>query len=145
MIDLNDVRARVHGLLGFEGQPLFLSVEDSVSGAEAMEQFTATPPAAFVTIAGETAAPSKHMGRHEQTVLATVSILWALAAERADEDRADPMEEAKRQVILGLAGWRAAGAMDAFNYSSFSVRFIGEGLMWGEALFRARYFLSIAP
>jgi hypothetical protein len=141
MIDLAAIRARVLAIT-VGGAPLFLSVEDTPSAADAMENFTAPPPAGFVSVARERAAPNRLSGRHRQLVRSSVSVLWCLGAERADEKRNDPMEVARGAIIYSLSGWRAPGADTAFDFESYSLRYIAHGLMWGESLFAASWALT---
>jgi hypothetical protein len=136
-IDLKSCRDRLGEL------ELFNTVEDTASAAEAMESFNALPPAAFVSTAAERAVPNKVSGRHRQPVLQTVSVLFALAAERADRERNDPAEIHRNAVINKLTAWRPPGATGPFQYVSYSIRMIADGLIWGECLFAAPYLLVI--
>lgn len=142
MIDLAAVRARVLAIT-VGGVPLLLSVEDTPSAADAMEHFNAPPPAGFVSVARERAAPNRLSGRHRQLIRSSVSVLFCLAAERADESRNDPVEVARGAIMFSLSGWRAPGADGAFDFESYSFRFAGDGLLWGECLFGAPWILTI--
>ena len=136
MIDLKSVRDRLDAL------GIFLSVEDTVSAGEAIEQFNAPPPAAFVSTARESAAGNTLATSFRQKVTQTVSVLWVVGAERATRDNNDPMEEIRSAIIRDLTGWTPEGSASRFEYMSYSLRFIGEGLIWGEALFAGSYYIT---
>lgn len=143
MIDLKSVRARLAATIALE-EPFFFSVKDTVSAGEAMESFNALPPAAFVSTAGERAEPNQlATGRRRQRVWQTVSLLFALALERGDEERADPAEAARAFIMGRMVGWRPDGADSPFDYVSYSVVQISGGLMWGEVLVRAPWHLTV--
>lgn len=136
-IDLKDVRDRLRAL------GLFNSVSDWLSGQDAIENANAHPPAAFVSTASERAAPNRlSTGRHRQLVVQTISVLFCLPTERADEERSDELEAHRLAVQEELTGLRPIGADSPFDYVGFSIRFAGEGLVWGELLFSAPYTLS---
>lgn len=135
MIDLKDIRDRVQNL------DIFLSVEDTISAAEAMETFNAPPPAAFVSTSAERARPNELATGHRQRVDQTVSVLWALGAERAHRD-GDPMEEVKGKLLTSLVAWQPKGSAKPLEYVSYGVRFIGEGLIWGEILLVGAYHIT---
>lgn len=136
MIDLEAVRERVHGL-GFS------HTGDVVEAADAMENMSAPTPAAYISTARESAARNKNAtGRHTQIIEQTVSVLMALGAQRADGKLRDDVEEKKNAVIESLMGWTAPGAETPFNYLSFSVRFMAQGIVWTEAMFSARFIRS---
>lgn len=144
MIDLNDVRDRIAKL------GIFNRVGTIVGVADAIDNEAFLPPAAFVSCAIERASPNRLVtGRHRQMVSETVSIVWAQGAESADDSPNDVVEDFRRRVVEALVGWRAKGAERGFNYVSFSIRFIGNGMVWPELLFEAPYHLvqsvTVAP
>lgn len=136
MIDLNSVKERVRSL------GLFNDVGDSVSAAEAVTNFVARPPAAYVATSGERARPNEMSTGHRQRVIQTVSVLFVLGMERADSANADEVERIKGELIKSLTAWTPDGARGPFDYVSYSMRFAGEGLIWGELLFAAPYYVS---
>lgn len=121
---------------------LFHSVEGVVSGADAMTYGTAPPKSAYVSTARETAEPNKMTGRHRQRITQTVSILFTIAGERLDGARNDELEQVKNALLERFAGWRPPGADSVFQYVSFQVVQIADGLIWGESLFAAPYHFT---
>ena len=136
MIDLKSIRDRIIGL------DYFLSVADSPAAAEAMEQFNALPPAAFVSTASERADPNMLATGHRQRVNQTISVLFVIGAERASRDNVDPMEEARSLLLRSLVAWTPQGSLKPLDYVSYSLRFIDQGLLWGELLFIGTYTVS---
>jgi hypothetical protein len=135
-IDLKAVRDRLMELGHFN------FVADWVSAADAIENAPPHPPAAFVTTSAERAQPNKLIGRHRQRVAQTVSVLFVIAAQRADSEQSDAVEELRLAVRDSLMGWRPPGAEAAFQYVAFSIRYSSGGLIWCEALFVAPYFAT---
>jgi hypothetical protein len=138
-IDLKAVSDRVSGL-GF-----FNDVGDAAAASEAMTNFIARPPAAYVSTASERAGPNKLSTGWRQKVVQTVSVLFVMGIERADQDLSDCVEAARLLIINALTGWRPEGADSPFHYVSYSMRFAGEGLIWGECLFAAPYHRTLLP
>lgn len=138
-VDLKAVRDRVAELA------IFNDVGDSLSVAEAMADFVARPPAAYISTSGERAGASKMATGHRQRVLQTVSVLFVMGGERRDGDKVDPVEEAKAALILKLTAWRPAGADSPFDYVGYSFMRAEEGLVWAELLFMAPYHISVGP
>lgn len=146
MIDLSSVRAEVRNIEAILDPGVaaggFLSVSDWSSASDAIEHGNAIPPAAYVTLSRETPAPNRlASGGRAQRVTAIVSCLFCLGAERADDERADPMEVARGAIIAKLIGFKPAGAIDAFDYAGYQLRAEGGGLVWGEVLFSASWDL----
>jgi hypothetical protein len=136
MIDLEAVRDRVHALG-------FIFTGDAVDAVDAMTNMSAPVPAAYVSIAREGAAKNKNStGRHTQIVSQTLSVLMAVGGQRADGDIRATVEYWKNEVRDSITGWQAPGANTNFDYDSYSIRFMGEGLVWSETLFSCRSLLS---
>jgi len=137
MIDLSDVRAKVREIDApiAPGVSGFLTVSDWSSASDAMENGNAVPPAAYVTLGRE--QPDKNRlssGGRAQRVNSVVSVLFCLASERADDERADPMEIARGSIIAKLVGFKPGGAVAALDYAGYGLRGEGGGLVWGEVL-----------
>ena len=135
-IDLDSIKTRVEAL------NLFTSVQGVANAAEALEN-GARPPAAFVAVSSERAAPNKTQGVHDQRVDATIAVLMCLAAQRADNRRADVAEDTRLAVIPQLAGWTPTGARMPFDYDSYRVIRMGGGLIWLECSFRTSWVLRV--
>lgn len=140
MINLKSVADKIR-----EGVPEFLSVGDSLSAADAVTTFTARPPACYVSTSGERARGNELSTGHRQRVIQTVSVLFVLGAERRDRQEADQVEAIKAALVKLLTAWTPEGAASPFEYGSYSLRFAGEGLAWGELLFAAPYYISQLP
>jgi uncharacterized protein YfiM (DUF2279 family) len=138
MIDLQAVRDRVYGLgFAFTG--------NAVDATDAIQNMSAPNPSAYVSTARERAARNKNAtGRHTQIVEQTVSILFAVGAERADGRQSDDVEDKKNAIIESLMGWTAPGSETPFSYDSFAIRFMDQGVVWGELLFAAKYLRTKA-
>lgn len=145
MIDLSDVRDRVRNITapiapGVDG---FLSVSDWSSATDALDNGTAIPPAAYVTLSREQPEPNRlSSGGRAQRVRATISVLFCLGADRADDERADPIEVARGAIIANLVGYKPSGALKGFDYAGWSLRAEGDGLVWGEVLFNTSWDLT---
>jgi len=145
MIDLSDVRAKVRTIKapmvpGVEG---FLTVEDWSSASDAIENGDANPPVAYVSLSREQPEKNRYSsGGRGQLVRSTISILFCLPAERANGERADPMEIARGSIIAALVGFKAKGAQKAFDYAGYSLRAEGGGLVWGEVLVASSWDLT---
>lgn len=143
MIDLAETRERVRAIALPSSDPFFLSVSDALSAADAMEHLDANPPAAFVYMASERAEPNAlAAGGRRQRVNSTVAVLILLGAERADGERADPLEIARGLVIASLVGFKPSGAGKAFDYASYRVLQISDGMIWCECLFNAPWVIA---
>lgn len=135
-VDLKSVRDR----LADSGR--FASVTDVESAAAAMET-SAKTPAAFVCVGSERAAANRTQGVHDQTVDCVISVLICLAAQRADSERQDRVEEARLGVIGDLAGWTPTGARKALDYDGYNVVRMGGGLIWLQCTFKTSWHLRI--
>lgn len=136
MIDLDDVRAKIRDL------GVYNEVGDALNGADAMENFVGRPPAAFVSTSSERAAPNKMATGFRQRVYQGVSVLFVEGQESAARDTDDRVEARKRELVQLLVAWTPQGAASPFEYVSYSVRFIGGGLVWGEVILAAPYFVT---
>jgi hypothetical protein len=136
-IDLDACRELVAGLSNFD------SCETSVSAAEAMQSASAPPRSSWVSTATERAGKNEGTtGYHRQRVTQTVSILFVMAAERADGAQSDELEDAKNAVVDALVGWTPPGALNAFLYVSYALVLNADGLLWGEVLVQAPYMIT---
>lgn len=138
MIDLSDVRARVRQIDApiAPGVAGFLSVSDWTSATDAINRGDAIPPAAYVTLSREQPDPNRTAsGPRAQRVRSTISVLFCLGAERADDERSDPIEIARGSIIANLVGFVPGGALAGLSYAGYSLRAEGDGLIWGEVLF----------
>lgn len=137
MINLSDVRSKVREITApiVPGVNGFLTVSDWSSATDAIENGGANPPAAYVSLSRETPDRNRlSSGGRAQRVRSVVSILFALPAENADDERADPMEVARGSIIAKLVGYKPGGAVQGFDYAGYSLRAEGNGLVWGEVL-----------
>lgn len=132
-IDLDSVRDRVLGL-GY-----FTSVEGIEDATTAIEFGSTQPPQAWVSIAAESAEPNKIIGRTAQRVNATLSVLYAENAARADGGRPDQVDRDKRAIIAQLRNWTPGGAIKACEYDRFRQRAIIDGVIYAEVLFLTSY------
>lgn len=144
MIDLDDVRGRVRAITApiVPGVQGFLTTSDWSSATDAMENGNASPPAAYVTLSRE--QPDRNRlssGGRAQRVRSTISVLFCLPAERADDERADPIEIARGSVIAALVGFKPGGALAGLDYAGWSLRAEADGLVWGEVLFSTSWDL----
>jgi len=136
-VDLDDVRDRLL-LLQY-----FVSVTDVADAVQAIEDFPAVPPAAYVSIASETAQPNQLIGGHAQRVLTTISVLFCEQAARQDRDTRDRMEATRKAIIRQLIAWTPNRAAGPLQYARYLLRASGDGLVWGEVLFSTSYRVSI--
>lgn len=120
---------------------IFNDVGDSVDAAQAITEFVARPPAAYVATSREQASANEMSTGFRQRVLQTVSVLFVIGQERKAKDTADAVEAVKAAIVKQLTAWEPEGAMGVFNYVSYSMRFAGDGLIWGECLFSAPYYI----
>lgn len=139
MIDLGSVRRKIEEL------NLFNDVGNTTSAAEAIEEFVARPPAAYVSTASERAGANQLSTGHRQRVTQTISVLFVLGGESAASDNADEVEAVRRALIGTLTAWTPEGAASALEYGSYSLRAMADGLIWGELLFSAPYYVSQLP
>lgn len=140
MIDLDTTRDRIRAL------NYFTSVSDVRSAVEAIEDEFAATPAAFVSIASETAGPNKFIGGaggHSQLVVVTLSVLFVEQAARFDRLAPDQVEVTRGRLITQLTAWKPTGAERSLEYDRYLPRASGNGLFWGECLFRTLYRLTI--
>lgn len=141
-VDLEAVRARLSLLVDSSGGKLFTRVSDVVDAAEALDT-PVRPPAAFVAVGRESAAPNRTQAVHDQAVEVTMAVLIMTAAARRDEQRRDIMEALRVPVIGSLAGWQAPGARKAFDYDGWRIMRMGGGHVWGELAFRTSWHLRL--
>lgn len=135
MIDLASVRERVREIDTLLDTGSFLSVSDWSSATDAIENGDAIAPAAYVSLSREQPDGNRlSSGGRAQRVRSTVSVLFCLAAERADDERSDPIEVARGSIIAKLVGFKPGGAVDAFSYAGYGLRAEGGGMVWGEVL-----------
>lgn len=138
-VDLESVRARVATLAYFN------AVEAIQDATVAAENMNVVPPAAFVSVARETAEPNRmSTGAIVQRVAVTLSILFAVPAERADGKAGDEVEQTRKAVIRILLAWTPGGADKPLEYERYQLRATGDGLVWGEVLMRTVYRLTSA-
>lgn len=142
MISLEDVRVKVASII-HPDEPYFLSVSDALSLADAMENFDAVPPAAYVSTGVENALQNKRAtGPVLQKVNSSISVAFCLGAERADGERVDQAEVARGLILQALVGFSPAGAARSLEYKSYRMVATGGGLLWGEVLFEAPWTLQ---
>lgn len=137
--DLKDVAERVEGLA------FFLLVGDIQKAEEAIAgRLPFTPPAAFVSIVNEQAQSGNLIsaGGYAQRVGFRLSILFAIKAQRADDETRDMMERTRKAIMRQLVAWTPIGAEKALEYDRYLIRLIADGLCWGEVLFRGSYRFS---
>lgn len=137
-IDLDSVRDRVATLDYFNG---VTTIQDGTSAYESLDLL---PPWAFVSVASEKASSNKLVGGIRQRVAVSISILFAVPAERADGKTGDEVEDARKAVIRILLAWTPGRAIKACEYERYQLRASGDGLVWGEVLMGTEYFLSAA-
>jgi hypothetical protein len=145
MIDLSDVRERVRTITApiAPGVAGFLTVSDWSSASDAMDNGDANAPAAYVTLSREQPDGNRlSSGGRAQRVRSTVSILFCLASQRADDERTDPLEVARGSIIATLVGFKPGGAVKGLDYAGYSLRAEGGGLVWGEVLMSTSWDLT---
>ncbi len=135
-VDLDTVRDRLKTLDYFNG---VTTIQDGTVAAESLDLL---PPWAFVSVASEKASPNKLIGGHRQLVAVSISILFAVPAERADGETGDVVEDTRKAVIRILLAWTPGRAEKALQYERYQLRATGDGLVWGEVLMGTEYFLS---
>lgn len=144
MISLEDIRAAVASIT-HPSDTYFYSVSDALSLADAMENFDAVPPAAYVYTGGETSQGNKRAtGPVLQKVSASIGVSFCLPAERADGERVDQTEVARGLILQKLVGFLPAGASRSLEFRSYRMVATGNGLLWGEVLFEAPWTLVAA-
>jgi hypothetical protein len=137
-VDLATIRDRLD-LLGY-----FLSVTDILQASDALDEtIPASPPAAFVAVARESAEPNKTIGGHSQRVAVEVAVLFVELAARFDRQAKDRLEQTRKAVTRQLVAWKAGGTEHGLEYRGYRVVAIGNGLVWGEVTFSTSYRLSI--
>jgi hypothetical protein len=135
-VDLDSIRDRLATLEYFNG------VTTITDGTAAAENLDLLPPWAFVSVPREVAEKSKLIGGHRQRVAVSISILFAVPAERADEQTGDVVEDTRKAVIRILLAWTPARAEKALEYERYQLRASGDGLVWAEVIMTTEYFLS---
>lgn len=136
-IDLDSVVARL------KAAQVFTTVEDIEAATVAIEEARSVPPAAYVSVASETAEPNKLIGRHAQRVTVVISTLFCIKAYRRDAESRHALDRVKRIVLAQLVGWKPDGGEVAFEYQRFLMRGIIDGVIWGEVLTRSTYRISL--
>jgi hypothetical protein len=135
--DLDDVRARLAEL------SYFLAIEDLEAASEIFDRddgFSYSAPAAFLSIASETAErPRLIGGPHTQEVVQQLSVLFVESSIRIDGGTRDRTEETRRMIMRQLVGWQPRGAGVALQYQRYLIRATGGGLVWGEILLGTIY------
>ncbi len=124
----------------------FLDVTDIESVAAAFAEGKGYPPMAYVSVASETAEPrSRSTGGYDQRVAVSVSVLFCESSLGLDGGRADRVDKTRRRIIRQLVGWTPDGALPGafLTYQRYLSRSVGDGLVWGEALFGTSYRLAI--
>jgi hypothetical protein len=142
-VDLASVRDRVAALSYFN------AVEAIQDATNVFEQFSVVPPAAFVSVARESAEPNRMAtGPISQRVTVDLSTLFAVPAERRDGGTGDEVEATRLAVIRILHGFTPTRALKPLEYVRYQLRATGDGLVWGEVIMRTVYRLdqpSAAP
>lgn len=136
-IDLDDVRQRI------EAMAYFLSVTGIFEASEALDEtIAAAPPAAFVGVATEVAAPNRLIGGHSQHVDVSLSILFVESVSRFDRRGKDQLERTRKALIRQLIAWKPRNAQEGLQYQAYRVVALGDGLAWGEVTFATSYRVS---
>lgn len=149
MIDLESVRARGRAMTTVIEPAVpgggFVTVSDWSSATDAIMNGDAPTPALYVSLYRETPEPNRlASGGRAQLVRSTVSLLFCLAAERADQERSDPIEITRGALLQTFVGFKPGGALKAFDYAGYSVRQEGDGLVWAEVLVASAWDLNKA-
>jgi hypothetical protein len=133
----DDVAERLRSLTYFN------TVQPYVAAVLAIEDGTALPPAAYVSVTSETAEPNRLIGGHGQRVTVSFSILFCIRAENASGNVDDALDRTRRAVIRLMLGWAPPGAEKALDFSRYQIRSTGDGLVWAEAIFTTSYRLDL--
>jgi hypothetical protein len=120
----------------------FRTVADAQDAVNAIEEAQGLPPMAFVQVVTERASRNRTMGRHGQRVACGISILFAIASDRAAGDTGDMAEQLRKAIIAKMIAWTPPGAAEALDYDRYLVRSIANGLYWGEVVFATSYLLN---
>lgn len=137
MIDLEWIIAQLDTLKHFN------DIGRAVDAAAAIGEFVARPPACYVSTTSERASPNElASGAFRQRVTQTISILFVLGAERRSDSETDAVELTRTLVRNLLLGVTPPGADGPFQFASYSLRAMDQGLIWGELLFAAPYYLT---
>lgn len=139
-VDLQSVCDRLKLLAYFSTVRDIQAASMAVQGDE-----IALPPAAFVSVASETAEANKTMGAPgsiSQRVTVTLSVLFCEQLARAAKDTSDRVELTRKAVIRQLIGWTPDGAGKALEYQRYLLRGVSGRVIWGEVLFRTSYRLT---
>jgi len=141
-LDLDDVADRLTGM------SYFASVQGIMDASEALDEtMPAVPPAAFLGIASETAAPNKFLGGaggHRQRVAVRLAVLFVEATSRFDRKGDKAIDRTRKGITRMLIGWRPKGCEIALDYAGYRVVRIGDGLVWGEVSFDTAYHIDTA-
>lgn len=138
-VDIKAVRDRLR-LLKY-----FTDVQDIQGGAQAIGGYEPfVPPAAFVSIAAENYKPQKYAaGGFAQSCEAILSVLMCIPANRADSEKADEVEQARKVTAAQLLGWQPPGAISPLQAVRYQVRLIADGFIWPEWQFRTKFDISL--
>jgi hypothetical protein len=140
-VNLDTVRDRLAQLNYFtDVQTLQDATLDLESGLRGI------PPLAYVSTTSETAEPNRLIGpgSWSQRVTVTISAMFCIPAERADEKPMDEVERTRRAVTRILVGWTPDGAESPLQYYRFLLRGSRDGLIWGEVLTRTVFHYRLA-
>ncbi len=132
-VDLESVRDRV-AALGY-----FVSVRDIQAATEAIVDEIVLPPAAFVSVAAETAERNNVIGGHSQRVTVTLSVLFAEQVQRAAADTRDRVELTRKAVMRQLIAWTPRNAAASLEYDRYLLKGMSGNVIWCEVLFRTSY------
>jgi hypothetical protein len=136
-VDLESVRQRLCQLT------YFTSVTNLQDSTLVADQLNAIPPAAFVAVTNERAEPNKTIGGFAQRVNVSISILFCVPAERADNKAGDDLEDARKAVIRILLGWVPDRAESMLQFQGYAIKAAGDGLLWGEVIMTTSYRLTL--
>lgn len=137
-VDLSDVVTRIEGL-GY-----FVSVRDIQAATQAIQDEIVLPPAAFVSVANETAEANRLIGGHRQRVNVTLSVIFAEQVQRAAGDTRDTVELVRKALMRQLVGWKPRNAEAALEYDRYLLRGMTDNVIWCEVLFRTSYAYTVA-
>jgi hypothetical protein len=140
MIDLEACRVRANE------QADLRYVGNVIEAADAMQNASGPVPAAYVSTAREGASPNKNTtGKHTQLVQTVLSVLFVVGAQRADGKVPDQVEALKNDLIALFMAWTPDGNVQTpFDYVSYSIRMMADGLVWAELLFSCKSLLTKA-
>lgn len=138
-IDLGSIQDRLKAL------NYFLTVEDVQSAGTALNSEHDICPAAYVSIASETADPRMNIdgGGYAQEVEVSISILFAEYLARMDHETRDLVERTRKAIIRQLIAWTPEGAGRSMRYDRYLLRAMDDRAVYGEVIMRTRYRLTL--